>query len=116
MILVQNTRYNYAILLKKDEDWHEFQEYKNLVRCIEEQSVQDENGNYIPRSNKDISGSSLQSPEDPDATARTKAGKTHIGSVGNVTETYDDDGNSLITDADIQANTYSDSDFMKDSI
>lgn len=102
--------------LLKDEDWHEFQEYKNLVRCIEEQSVQDENGNYVPKSNKDISGSSLQSPEDPDATARTKAGKTHIGSAGNVTETYDDDGNSLITDADIRANTYSDSDFMKDSI
>ncbi|MBR1865241.1 MAG: transposase, partial [Lachnospiraceae bacterium] len=81
-----------------------------------EQSIRDEQGNPVPKPNKDISGSSMQSPEDPDATARTKAGKTHVGSVGNVTETYDDNGNSLITDADIRSNTYSDSDFMKDTI
>lgn len=104
------------LYLLQDDDWHDFQEYKNLVRCIEEQSFKDENGNLVPKQNKDISGSSLQSPEDPDATARTKAGKTHIGSVANVTETYDDEGNSLITAADIKPNTYSDSDFMKDTI
>ncbi len=104
------------LCLLKDDEWHDFQEYKNLVRCIGEQSVQDGSGNPSPKPSKDISGSSLQSPEDPDATARTKAGKTHIGSVGNVTETYDGDGNSLITGADIQANTCSDSDFMKDTV
>ena len=79
-------------------------------------SIRDSQGNLIPKPNKDISGTSMQSPEDPNATVRTKVGKTHVGSVGNVTETYDDDGNSLITDADIQPNTYSDSDFMKDTI
>ena len=104
------------LYLMQNEEWHDFQEYKNLVRCIEDQSVKDENGDFIPKPNKDISGSSLQSPEDAGATARTKAGKTHVGSVGNVVETYDDDGNSLITDADIQPNTYSDSKFMKDVI
>lgn len=104
------------LYLMQDEDWHGFQEYKNLVRCVEEQSSQSENGDLIPKPNKDISGSSLQSPKDPEATVRTKAGKTHVGSVANVAETYDDDGNSLITDADIQPNTYSDSDFMKDFI
>lgn len=104
------------LYLMQAEEWHDFQEYKNLARCIAEQSTQNEDGVLIPRSNHDIPGSSLQSPEDPDATARTKAGKTHIGSVGNVEETYDDEGNSLITDADIRPNTYSDSDFMKDSI
>ena len=104
------------LYLLQDEDWHDFQEYKNLVRCVKEQSNQSENGAFIPKPNKDISGSSLQSPEDPAATARTKAGKTHVGFVANVTETYDENGNSLITDADMQPNTYSDSDFMKDSI
>lgn len=49
--------------LLKDEVWHEFQEYKNLVRCIEEQSVQDEDGNYVPKPNKDISESSCSLPE-----------------------------------------------------
>ena len=102
--------------LMQDDEWHEFQEYKNLIRCINEQSNTNDDGTLSPKPNKEIKGSSLQTPEDPDATARTKAGNTYIGSVGNVVETYDDNGNSLITDADIQNNTYSDSDFMKDVI
>ena len=57
------------LYLLQDEDWHDFQEYKNLVRCVKEQSNQSENGAFIPKPNKDISGSSLQSPEDPAATA-----------------------------------------------
>lgn len=104
------------LYLLKDEEWHDFEEYKNLVRCINEQSVQNEDGTLTPKANSEITGSSLQTPEDPTATARTKAGKTYIGSVGNVAETYDDMGNSLITDADIRENTYSDSDFMKNAI
>lgn len=73
-------------------------------------------GNRIPKCNQEIKGSSLQSPNDPDATARTKAGKTFVGTVGNITETYNGSGASLITDADIQNNLHSDSDFMKEYI
>lgn len=102
--------------LMREEEWHEFQEYKNLVRCTTDQGDMDGDGNLVPKANKEIRGSSLQTPEDPNATARTKAGKTHIGSVGNVAETYDEDGNSLITDADIQPNVHSDSDFMGEYI
>ena len=102
--------------MMEDEEWHEFQEYKNLVRCIDEQSTKDDEGNPTPKKNGEISGSSMQSPQDPNATARTKAGKTHIGYVGNVTETYDGKGNSLITDANIKNNSYSDSEFMQDTI
>ena len=102
--------------LMEEDEWHDFQEYKNLVRCIEDQTRTDENGKRIPKSNGEIDGSSLQSPKAPDATARTKAGKTHVGFVANVTETYDDEGNSLITDADIQKNTHSDADFMRSII
>ena len=104
------------LCLMPDDDFHGFQEYKNLVRCVSEQSGWDEGGSLVPKKNRDISGASMQSPRDPDATARTKAGKTHVGFVGNVTETYDDAGNSLITDADIQSNSHSDSDFMKEAI
>ncbi len=104
------------LYLMSDDDWHEFQEYKNLVRCIEDQSEKAPDGKLVPKKNKDIEGTSLQSPKDPEATARTKSGKTYVGSVGNVTETYNDEGNSLITDADIQSNSHSDSDFMKEYI
>lgn len=102
--------------LMADEVWHEFEQYKNLVRCIEEQSRDDGNGNISPKDSKDIAGTSMQSPRDPNATARKKNGKTHIGSVANVSETYDDNGNSLITFADIQSNSHSDADFMKEYI
>ena len=102
--------------LMEDEEWHEFQEYKNLIRCIDEQSTKGEDGILKPKKNGQISGNSMQSPQDPNATARTKAGKTYIGYVGNVTETYDGKGHSLITDADIRNNSYSDSEFMQDTI
>ena len=36
------------LYLLQDEDWHDFQEYKNLVRCVKEQSNQSENGAFIP--------------------------------------------------------------------
>ena len=35
-----------------DDDWHEFQEYKNLVRCINEQSDQDGAGLYRKRTGR----------------------------------------------------------------
>ena len=104
------------LALMEEDEWHEFQEYKNLVRCIEEQSMTDADGNVVPKKNGKIEGSSMQSPQDPKATARTKAGKTYIGYVGNVTETYDGKGHGLITDADIKSNDYSDSEFMQDTI
>lgn len=70
----------------------------------------------VLKSKSEINGSSLQSPKAPDATARTKAGKMHVGYVANVTETYDDEGNSLIIGADIQKKTHSDDDFMRSII
>lgn len=98
--------------LMSEEEWHEFQQYKNLKRCILDQSNVDAEGRITPKENRDIEGGSLQSPKDPNATARTKNRRTYVGRVGNVTETYDRNGNGLITDADIRENTYSDLDFM----
>lgn len=100
--------------LLEDEEWHFFQEYRNLERVYGEQTKEDGSGNRIPKRNQEIKGSSLQSPNDPNATARTKSGKTFVGTVGNVTETYNESGAGLITDADIQNNLHSDSDFMKE--
>lgn len=102
--------------LMSEEEWHEFRQYKNLKRCILDQGTITEDGTVIPKENKEIRGSSLQSPKDPGATARTKNRRTYVGRVGNFTETYDEVGNALITNADIRENTYSDSEFMSDYI
>lgn len=101
--------------LLQDEEWHEFQEYKNLVRIISEQSYERWDGTLIPISSSEVKGSSLQTPEDPDATARIKAGKAHVGQVANVTESYGENV-SLITEADITNNLHSDSSFMQEYI
>ena len=98
------------------DEWHEFSQYRLLIRVINEQSKYDEDGNIEPKDNSEITSSSLQNPSDPDATYRKKAGKDNKGYSANFVETIGDDGNSLITDFDFQPNTYSDSQFCKDQI
>ena len=55
----------------------------------------------------------LQNPSDPETTYREKAGKQHRGYVANVTESVGED-KSIITDYQFDANTHSDSDFLKE--
>lgn len=55
----------------------------------------------------------LQNPSDPEATYREKAGKDHRGYVANFVEEKGENG-SLITNYQLEQNTYSDSQFMQD--
>ena len=57
----------------------------------------------------------MQSPSDPDATFRTKAGKGHYGYVANVDESVGRNS-SVITDYQYERNNYSDVQFLKDSL
>lgn len=98
------------------DQWLEFSQYQLLLRVLKEQTKPDDAGNLTVKANQEISSSSLQNPSDPDATFREKAGKAHKGYVGNIVETVDEDGHSLITDFAFQPNTYSDSSFCKEQI
>ena len=51
---------------------------------------------------------------DPDATYRSKAGKSHKGYIGNVVETVGEAGDSLITGVSFEENIHSDSAFCKE--
>ncbi|GAU78628.1 transposase [Fusibacter sp. 3D3] len=95
--------------------YSEFKAYQLLKRVLEEQSTLDEKGSCIPKHKTKITPSSLQNPSDPDATYRTKAGKSHKGYVGNVVETFDKKG-SIITAFDYATNSHSDSQFCKETI
>ncbi|MGN0247243.1 MAG: transposase [Lachnospiraceae bacterium] len=97
-----------------DDAWHEFQEYRLLIRVLKEQSSIDESGNPAAKDKEEISSSSLQNPSDPDATYRKKAGKDHKGYVGNIVETVGENGDSLITSVGYEGNTHSDSTFCKE--
>lgn len=90
-------------------------EYELLQRVISEQTEKISPDQTVPKKNKDIKANSLQNPSDPDATFRSKAGKSNKGYVGNLVEAFDDNG-AIITNYDYQVNSYSDNQFCKDVI
>jgi len=94
----------------------ELPEYALVVRLLEDQSIIDEAGNRVAKDNREIAPNSLQNPSDPEATYRKKADEHHIGYVGNVVETFDENGNSVITDYEFEQNRHSDSEFCKSAI
>ena len=96
---------------KDDKEVCDSNEFQILKRLIDEQYDKD---NDKPKGNKDIKSNSLQTPVDPKATYRKKYGD-NIGYTGNVVEAVND-GNPMITDWDIDCNTKSDSEFIKDYI
>jgi len=98
-------------------DYDESSHYQLLLRVLKEQAVETEDGSYRLREKEDggMNSSILQNPADPDATFREKSGKQNRGYVANVTEVSGENG-SIVTDYQYEQNTYSDSQFIKDSI
>jgi hypothetical protein len=94
----------------------ELPEYALVVRLLEDQSIIDETGNRVAKDNREIAPNSLQNPSDPEATYRKKAGEHYTGYVGNIVETFDENGNSVITDYEFEQNRHSDSEFCKSAI
>lgn len=88
--------------------------YTALRRLIDDQSKMTEDGRVL-KTGKEISPESMQTPHELDATYRKKSGKNHIGFIANIIEACDGDKN-LITDYDMQKNTYSDAQFGEDVI
>lgn len=105
----------YKLIFRLDERYFELKEYKLLKRVLSEQTKENSDGKFIPKSNNEITPTSLQNPSDPDATFRSKAGKGNKGYVGNLVETFDDT-NAIITSYDYQKNSHSDSKFCKEVI
>ena len=95
--------------------YYELPEYQLLCRVLTEQTENNSDGKVVPKDNKQISPTSLQNSSDPDATYRSKAGKDNKGYVGNMVETFDDNG-AIITSYDYQKNSHSDSSFCKEII
>ena len=93
------------------------QTFQNLLRILEEQTVEEDHQVRFKTNEEKVPSSSLQSPKDPDATYRIKGKEEHIGYVANITETVDKkQGLSLITDYDYDQNIKSDSSFVQDKL
>ena len=87
-----------------------------LRRVFDEQYEVDAEGNVTPRDKAKISASSVQNPNDPDATYRGKNGKKVKGYSVNVTETCDEENKpSLITNVQVKKANAADNGYVKDS-
>ena len=95
------------------EDWEEYILFK---RCMDEQTIVDDGMRRLAtHEDGTMHSSMLQTPSDPDATFRSKAGEEHRGYVANLEESVGENG-SVITDYQFEQNTYSDSQFLHDSL
>lgn len=104
-----------ALIAQLGDAYYELPEYQLLRRVLIEQTDKNSEGKTVPKDKKQISPQSLQNPSDPDATYRSKAGKDNKGYVGNLVETFDENG-AIITSYDYQENSHSDSSFCKEVI
>ncbi len=102
------------------EEYTDSSEWILLKKVLSQQTVL-EDGKFRLRTKEEGLSGLIQNPYDPEATYRKKAGKGHVGYSANIIEDVrvSEDGKangSIITDYQVEQNTYSDSQFMKDEI
>ena len=104
------------MLLERCRDLEDVTEYQLLVRCISEQTVVEDGKRRLKNKADGSMGSDiLQSPVDPDATYREKAGKGHCGYSANIEETVGGNG-SVVTGYQFEKNNVSDSAMLKEHL
>lgn len=102
-------------LCDKTGELDDTSEYQLLIRLLKERTITDDDGTRRLREKGEVEKPSeaLINPSDPEATFRYKAGRKHLGYVGNVVESVGENG-SLVTDYAYEQNIYADNQFMKD--
>ena len=90
--------------------------YRVLRRVFEEHFITEETS-LRAKEGKELSASSLQSPDDWEATYRQKRGEDHIGYVANIAETCDPDNPfQLITKVQTESNNTDDAAMLNDAL
>ncbi|SHE94218.1 Transposase DDE domain-containing protein [Atopostipes suicloacalis DSM 15692] len=100
----------YTLIDTYSDELSEHPDFQLLCRAVDDQTTKNEKGESAVKKGKEIRPNSLQTPYDPDATYRYKAGKGYIGYSANIVETVGTDL-SLITDYDYDINSQSDVNF-----
>jgi len=91
--------------------------YELIARVFGDQyTVSSSSKEVLPKPSKDISATSLQSPQDEDAAFRRKGDDTVQGYSVNLTETCNDEGLNLITNVDVQPASVPDNEFVQPAI
>ncbi len=104
----------HSIYIALNHDHDELEEFKTFARVYEEQfSIVERK--IVVREPQDVGSSSLQSPDDLDATYRKKRQESHKGYVATVTETASPENPiQLITDVCVDKNNVDDSTVLAD--
>jgi len=90
--------------------------YQVLARVFEEHFVVAES-QLRPKTGQELRASSLQSPDDWEATYRQQRGKDYVGYVANVAETCDPENDlQLIVKVQVEPNTTDDADMLEEAL
>lgn len=103
-------------LFKNDASINDTKAYHHLVRVVKEQSIET-SSQLKAKDDADIEPSSLQNPNDEDATFRKKGLKSHQGYSCNISETASNDNPvQMITDVSLEPNINSDVNFLNNRL
>ena len=102
-----------AIAMLESVGLSDIREYFNLVRILNEQTILNEENKRCPKDKKDIQGSSLQNPYDPEMTYRSKNNMGFHGYSGFFAEQFTPEGDGVIVKRYLEQNIYSDQLFAK---
>jgi hypothetical protein len=95
--------------------YRDSKECQNFLRVYEEHFIVSKSGELIMKPSRDIKSGSLQSPDDSEATYRTKRDESYHGYSGFVVETCNPaNGLNLITDVSVYPNNVDDSEILAD--
>jgi len=101
---------------KNNDEITQTKEYKHLCRILEEQSIKTTK-QLKAKDDNEIDSSSMQNPNDEDATYRKKGNKSYQGYSCNISETADPNNPvQMITDISVKPNICSDVEFLQKRI
>jgi hypothetical protein len=93
------------------------QSYQILQRVFGEHFVLETQDRLRPKEGQELSASSLQSPDDEEASYRRKRGKDYMGYVANVSETCDPENDlQLVTKVQVAPNTTEDAQMLAEAL
>jgi len=93
------------------------QGYQILKRVFEEHFTLAAESDLRPKKGPELSASSLQSPDDEQASYRRKRGEDYVGYVGNITETCDPENDlQLIVKVQVEPNTTEDAQMLEEAL
>lgn len=102
-----------AIKMMESVGLTDTQEYSNLVRVLDDQTKLDVDGNRVPKNKKEIVGSSLQNPYDPQMTYRSKNRIGFHGYSAFFAEKFTPNGYGIIVKRYFEPNIHSDQAFAR---